>query len=114
MPQMPGSAVVGGSHHSRPPTKLLGSFPELKSWLCDSAYPDGKPIGLVQLSIRPKGAVFVVQLRIQDQGGLLMSVEDVNLDDALLLLEAALVAVPPPWCRDPYPLGVSQSGGKRK
>lgn len=112
MPTMPGSVAAGGSQPPRPPSKILAQFSELHSWLRDCAYSDGKPVGMVQLAIRPKGAVYVVSLRVQDQGGLVMSVEDPHLDDALLLLEAALTAVPPPWTRDPYPLGVSQS--KRK
>lgn len=112
MPQMPGSVATGGAAPARPTPKTLVSFPELSSWLKDTCYPDGKPIGMVQLSVRPKGAVYVVSLRIQDQGGLVMTAEEQSLDDALVLLEAALVSSPPPWHRDPYPLG--QVTGKRK
>lgn len=109
MPRALSGGPGEGPVYQRPKPKLFERFPELVSWLTDSAYPDGKPVGMVQLSIRPKGAVFVVQLRIQDQGGMLCSVEDPVLDDALLLLEASLTASPVPWTRDPYPLGVSQT-----
>lgn len=112
MPTMPGAVSANGVSPPRSTPKTLSQFPELSSWLKDTAYPDGKPVGMVQFSVRPKGAVYVVQLRIQDQGGLLMSVEDASLDDALVLLEAALTAVPPMWVRDPYPLGAVTS--KRK
>jgi len=107
------SAVSGeGLQVQRAAPKLLGLFPELSSWMKDGNFPDGKPVGMVQLSVRPKGMVYVVQLRVQDQGGMIITVEDPSFDDALMLLEAALVASPPPWSRDPYPLGISQ--GKKK
>lgn len=98
--------------HPRAGSKVLAAFPELLSWLRDAAYSDGKPVGMVQLAVRPKGAVYVVTLRVQDQGGMMIQVEDANLDDAFLLLDAALVASPPPWTRDPYPLG--QISSKKK
>jgi len=96
----------------RTDAKMFVHFPELTSWLADGNFSDGKPVGMVQLSIRPKGMVYVVQLRVQDQGGMILTVEDPSLDDALMLLEAALVATPVPWSRDPYPLGISQSKKK--
>lgn len=112
MPRAFEGTVSAGAPINRSKSKVLGAFPELSSWLVEGAYPDGKPVGMVQLSIRPKGAVYVATLRIADQGGLMLQTEDVQLDDVLLLLEAALTASPTPWQRDPYPLG--QISGKRK
>jgi len=106
MPRVPTGAAASGQPVNRTKTRLLGEkLPELASWLSDATYPDGKPVGMVQLSMRPKGAVYVVQLRIEDHGGLIVTVEDASLDDALVLLEATLTSDPIPWVRDPYPLG---------
>lgn len=112
MPRNLTGEAGGGILAGRSKPKLFEKFPELSSWMSDAAYQDGKPVGMVQLSIRPKGAVFVATLRIQDQGGMMLQVEDVSLDDTLILLEAALMASPVPWSRDPYPLG--QITGKKK
>lgn len=106
MPRIPTGAVASGQLINRAKSRLLGEkLPELTGWLSDASYPDGKPVGMVQLSIRPKGAVYVVQLRVEDHGGLILTVEDPVVDDALVLLEASLTSDPIPWTRDPYPLG---------
>lgn len=112
MPRNLDAVTANGQMVNRSKPKLMAQFPELCSWLSDGTYADGKPVGMVQLSIRPKGAVYVVTLRIQDQGGMMLQVEDVNLDDTFVLLEAALTASPTPWSRDPYPLG--QISSKKK
>lgn len=112
MPRALSGEVTSGQLVSRSAPKSFERFPELASWLRDAAYSDGKPVGMVQLSVRPKGAVYVLTLRIQDQGGMMLQVEDASLDDALVLLEACLTANPTPWTRDPYPLG--QLSGKKR
>jgi len=86
-------------------------YPELAGWLCDAYYPDKKPIGQTQLTVRRKGHHVVVQLKIADQGGLKVEAYDENLDKALGLLEAVLRGKPVPWQRDDFPLG---QGGKKK
>jgi len=43
-------------------------------------------------------------MKMAGHGGLRITVEDTNLDEALMALEAALTAEPPPWEPDPYPL----------
>lgn len=88
----------------RRPTKLFKGFPELASYLTDVAYPDGTPLGNVQLSIRTRGPLVVAQLKLAQLGGLRLTVEDTNADDALVALEALLLTEPVPFEPDPYPL----------
>lgn len=105
MPRALTGSVGEGIQVSRAKSKLLEKMPELCSWLSDGVYSDGKQVGMVQLSIRPKGSVYLASLRIQDQGGMVITTEEGTIEDALLLMEAALCASPVPWSRDPYPLG---------
>ena len=112
MPRALSGSIGEGLSVARSKSKHFDRYPELSAWLADGQYSDGKAVGMVQLSIRPKGSIYLVTLRIQDQGGMQITTEDAILEDALLLLEAALTASPVPWSRDPYPLG--QISGKRK
>lgn len=93
------------------PGKWAKIYPELASWLADAYYPDKKPIGQTQLSIRRQGNTMICQLKIEDQGGLKIEVRDENLDKALAALEVLLNGNPVPWQRDAYPLGGT---GKKK
>lgn len=110
MPQMPDGrtqgALVGASR-----SKLMSLMPELESWLCDPAYPDGKPIGSTQLAIRRRGGTISATFKVADQGGLKLEVAEPSVERALLALEALLTSNPVPWQPDPFPL---DQGGKKK
>lgn len=98
------NAPKAGVTTPRRPTKLLKGFPELASYLTDVAYPDGSPVGNVQLTVRTRGPLVVAQLKLAAMGGLRITVEDTCVDDALVALEALLLAEPVPFEPDPYPL----------
>lgn len=98
------NAPKAGVTTPRRPSKLLKGFPELASYLTDVAYPDGTPVGNVQLTVRTRGPLVVAQLKLAAMGGLRLTVEDTNADDALVALEALLLAEPVPFEPDPYPL----------
>lgn len=87
-----------------PKTTMLAKCPELQSWLCDPAYPDGKPIGATQLVIRRRGSAVWAQLKIADQGGMKVECSEPSIDRALAALEALLTASTVPWQVDQYPL----------
>lgn len=87
------------------------AFPELASWVCDANYPDGSPIGETQLTVRRRGGTLVGVLKIADQGGLKVEVQETQLDRLFAALEAMLTVKPVPWQRDSFPLG---QGGKKK
>lgn len=108
MPNDPGKAQLVGAIKS----KLLVQFGELESWLCDACYPDGKPIGSTQLSIRRRGASVYGTLKVADQGGLKLEVCEPSVERALVALEALLRGQPVPWQPDPFPL--DQGGRKKK
>lgn len=111
VPQLP-QATTGATHTASViKSTMLGKCPELQSWLCDGSYPDGKPIGATQLTLRRRGAAIFAQLKIADQGGLKVEVSEPTIDRALAALEALLTAVTVPWQGDPYPL---DSGAKKK
>lgn len=105
------NAPRAGVSTPRRPTKLLKGFPELASYLTDVSYPDGSPVGNVQLSVRTRGPLIVAQLKLAGMGGLRLQVEDSCVDDALVALEALLLAEPVPFEPDPYPL---DGQGKKK
>jgi len=111
MPKLPGvNAAEQGKGKPRKPTQMLKHLRELASFLTDFAYPDGTPIGNVQLAVRTRGPLVVAQLKLAGMGGLRMTVEETDVDAALIALEAALTADPQPWEPDPYPL----DGGSKK
>jgi hypothetical protein len=112
MPREPNAPASAGMQPPRSKSGTFGVFEELTSWLADRAYPSGKAVGMVALTIRPKGREYLVQLRIQDQGGMVITTQDESLDDALMALECSLAADPVPWVKDDYPLGVSQQKKK--
>jgi len=113
MPRMPGGQEDRpGVGKPRKASQVLKSFKELASFFAEVNWPDGNPIGNVQLSIRTRGPLVQAQMKLAANGGLRLSVEDANLDEALLALEAALTADPVPWEPDPYPL--DGLGGKKK
>lgn len=89
---------------------LLAKMPNLLSYLVDTTYDDGAPVGTVQLGIRTRGPLLIGQLRLADQGGLRIQVEANSFDEVLGLLEAALASPTAPWEPDPYPL----DGAKKK
>jgi len=112
MPKPPGEqGSAPGIGKPRKESQVLKKFREIASFLTDVAYPDGTPIGNVQLSIRTRGPVIQAQLKLAGLGGLRINVEDVSADEALLALEAALTAEPVAWEPDPYPL---DGQGKKK
>lgn len=98
-------------HPPRVPSKMLGKLKEVNSFLSDTLWPGGTAMGEVQLSIRTRGGRIVAQLKLADHGGLRVTVEQEDVDSALVALEAVLNAEPVPWERDPYPLGGT---GKKK
>lgn len=105
VPKMPGTTATADDIPSpRKPAQCFRGFKELNSFLADALWPDGAVMGAVQLSLRTRGGKIVAQLKLQDHGGLRLSVEGANVDDALAGLEAALSTDPAPWERDPYPL----------
>lgn len=111
MPELPQIASGGGAITGAQKSTMLSKCPELQSWLCDPCYPDGKPIGATQLTIRRRGASIFVQLKIADQGGLKVEAAEPSIDRALAALEAFLTAKPVPWQTDAYPL---DSGAKKR
>lgn len=105
MPKMPGLATTADDIPSpRKPSQALKAFKSLNEYLSDAVWPDGTVMGNVQLSLRTRNGRIVAQLKLQDHGGLRLSVEGNHVDDALAGLEAALSVEPAPWERDPYPL----------
>lgn len=105
MPKPPdGAAVEAARSKPRSPTKLFAKLPRVAEYLTDVTWPDGSPIGNVQLSVRTRGGLVVAQLKLAAMGGLRLSAEATCLDDALAALEAACNADPAPWEPDPYPL----------
>lgn len=105
MPKQPqkvdGDKVRG---EPRKESQVLKKLKEISSFLSDIYYPDGTPIGNVQLTLRTKGPLVVAQMKIAGMGGLRLTCEALHVDDALMGLEAALNSEPPPWEPDPYPL----------
>lgn len=96
--------VEGAAPVARRPAQCFKGFKELNSFLSDSVWPDGTAMGSVQLSLRTRAGRIIAQLKLADNGGLRLSVEGANVDDALAGLEAALSTEPAPWEVDPYPL----------
>lgn len=112
VPRLPGAVATDDVPYApRKPSQALKAFRELNCYLADTVWPGGVPMGEVQLSLRTRNGRIVAQLKLQDHGGLRLSVEGSNVDDALAGLEAALSVDPAPWERDPYPLG---GEGKKK
>jgi len=112
MPKPPGEgASQPGVGKPRKASQVFVKLKEVASFLTDVTYPDGTPIGNVQLSLRTRGPLVQAQLKIAGLGGLKVSVEDSNVDEALLALEAALQSEPVPWEPDPFPL---DGGGHKK
>lgn len=89
------------------------SLPSVSSWLCDPAYPDGAPIGPVQLQLRREGSVIRATLKISDQGGLKLSAVETSPLDALLALDLLLSSEDAPWEADAYPLGAKPAPRKK-
>jgi len=105
MPRMPSADASNPSvGKPRKKTQIFGKLPEVASYLTDFSYPDGTPIGNVQVSFRTRGPLVVAQIKLAGLGGLRMTVEETDLDAALIALEAALSSEPAPWEPDPYPL----------
>jgi len=84
----------------------------LAGWLCDAAYPDGLPVGQVQLQLKREGSVIRSTLKIEDQGGLRCSAVGESPVEALACLDLLLGSSACPWERDAYPLG--SKGAKKK
>jgi len=89
----------------RVPSKVLLRFKELGEFLSSTLWPGGQAMGEVQFSLRTRMGRICAQLKLADHGGLRVTVEQEDVDSALVALEAALNAQPVPWERDPYPLG---------
>jgi len=87
-------------------------MPSLSSWLCDAVYPDGSPVGAVQLQLRREGSVIRATLKIADQDGLKVSAIECSPQDALLALDLLLGGTDVPWENDAYPLGGKPSKKK--
>jgi hypothetical protein len=105
MPKPPNQAQVEKvKTKPRKATQVFAKFKEVAGYLTDQVYPDGTQMGDVMLSVRTKGPVVLVQLKIAAHGGLRLQVEDECVDEALLALEAALQADMTPWEPDPFPL----------
>lgn len=102
--------ALAGIPPPRKPAQCFKGFKTLNEYLADAIWPDGTVMGAVQLSLRTRAGVIVAQLKLADHGGLRISVEGSNVDDALAGLEAALSTDPAPWECDPYPL----DGAKKK
>lgn len=98
------NAPRAGVSTPRRASKFFKGFPELASYLTDVTYPDGTAVGNVQLTLRTRGPLVVAQLKLAAMGGLRLTVEDTNADDALVALEGLLLAEPVPFEPDPYPL----------
>jgi len=111
MPALPQPSTAASPLVGAQKSTLMLKVPELQSWLCDAAYPDGKPIGATQLSIRRRGSTVYATLKIADQGGLKVEVAEPSIDRAFVALEALLTGSPVPWQPDPYPL---DAAGKKK
>lgn len=79
-------------------------YPQLSSWLVDSAYPDGQAIGRVQLQFTREGTVIRATLKIADQEGLKVSAVERDPASAMLALDLLLSGPDVPWERDHYPL----------
>jgi hypothetical protein len=109
LPQLGTDGQLAG--RPRKKSSLFGKLPEIAAYLTDFSYPDGTPIGNVQLAVRTRGPLVVAQLKLAGLGGLRMTVEETDLDSALVALEAALSSEPQPWEPDPYPL---DGQGKKK
>lgn len=107
------SGIVPGIPAVRKPSQCLKAFKEVASYLTDVIWPDGTVMGGVQLSLRTRGNQIVAQLKLADNGGLRISVEGSNVDDALAGLEAVLSVATPPWEIDPYPLDASRKKPKK-
>lgn len=90
---------------------MFAPMPELESWLRDVTYTDGTLMPEFQLSIRPRGVGYLVQLKVAGPAPVRLQVEDTSLELAFLALEHALSAPVVPWEPDPYPLGGT---GKKK
>lgn len=101
---------VGMGSLPRKRSKLIESLPNLQSWLMDRVYDDGKPCGVVQLTVRTTPTAFDATLKVADQGGLILRVQADSFEDCLVALEMALASEPCPWEPDPYPL----NGAKKK
>jgi len=111
MPKLPGKLpTLEDVPSPRKPSQALKAFKSVNEYLADALWPDGSVMGAVQLSLRTRAGRIVAQLKLQDHGGLRISVEGANVDDALAGLEAAVSVDPAPWERDPYPL----EGGPKK
>lgn len=107
MPKPITPAEGGGGLPALPRTdaSVLETFAELRSYMVDVEWPQGGPVGEVQLSLRSRGHRIIAQLKLAAHGGLRVTAEGTGVDDALFALEAALNAATVPWERDPYPLG---------
>lgn len=92
--------------------KFLEGHDELTSWIADVAFPDGSPVPEVQLSIRPRGLGWLVQLKIGGPNPMRVQCEEMCLEHAFLALEHLLSSPSGGWEPDPYPLG--GTGRKRK
>ncbi len=103
MPSMP---EVGdpGKPVGVPKSQMLSKLPELNSWLSDAAYPDGKPLGSVQLAVRRRGQAVHLTIKLADCGGVKLEVNEPTLDLALVALEALLSSKKVPWRKDDFPL----------
>ena len=87
-------------------------LPHLGEFLCSPSYPDGTPIGQVQIQITRQGNAIRATLKIEDQGGLRVSAVGTSPDCALLALNLLLESPACPWEKDSYALG--QTRAKKK
>lgn len=112
MPEFPKLSPAGSAGADRGEWGSL--FPLLCEWLCDGSYPDGTPLGAVQLQLRREGSVLRATLKLSDQGGLMLRAVGGDPVSAFLALEVLLASETCPWERDPYPLAGARSGGQKK
>jgi hypothetical protein len=112
MPVKPSVRTDNGHAAGAPKGKWSLEVPHVAGWLCDSVYPDGTPVGPVQLQLKREGTVIRATLKIGDQGGLKCSAIENSPMDAILALDLLLSGAEVPWETDHYPL--SLPAGKRK
>jgi len=99
--------LSAGGDSGAQPGIWKASMPHLAGWVTDAAYPDGEPMGAVQLQLKREGSIVRATLKIADQGGIKVSAVGETPPDALLSLDLLLGSPQCPWERDPYPLGSS-------
>lgn len=104
--------LLGGGSGIGPSYGEAGKmFPQLCSWLCDTAYEDGTVKGRTQLQVERKGDRVRVLLKVADSG-LCVEASHESLSDAVLTLELLLGNDDCPWQLDPFPFSSHKKKGR--